>query len=175
MARSPVLIALACLGACADPTGPARDGEPVQTDATVYIARHVAGSGTYRQYGFAVVSRFLNSRADTVFLARCYPDTPFPIYGVLLAGKPHSDGAAYSPVWACVGHRNPIAVPPGATRTDTLQVRGPYGWDGYTHTPIGLFEGVFRLEYEVHYCREETGCRAPSTEGQSNAFRVVLE
>ncbi len=174
MTRSFTLIALGCLCACADPTGPAREGEPVQTDATVYFARHMGGSGDDSQYGFMLVSRFLNAQADTVFLARCYPDTPYPIYGVHSVDTPHSKGAAYSPFWACVGGSDPIVVPPGATRTDTLQVRGPNSWD-QSGEPLGVLEGVFQIGFVARYCRAETGCDAPPAEVRSNGFRVVRD
>lgn len=164
--------------ACSEPMQPAtyvaREGAPVQTDTTEYTARHIGGEGNYRRYGFELVTRFYNAHEDTVFLGRCYPDSPIPIYGVEAVDSSDRWGAAYSPTWACVGHENPIAVAPGATRVDTLQLVGPTAFDGRTGEPFGVLTGEFRLGYSVNSCRREVGCELQNA-GVSNVFRVAKD
>jgi hypothetical protein len=149
-----------------DTTSVGRRGELLQTDTLFYVAAPRAG-----RYGFDVVARFTNTSADTVFLARCYPDSRAPTYGVQLIGQSDPWGAAYNGFWACVGHENPIAVAPGKVREDTIPVMGPNAWGGLAGQPYGVFEGVFRLQYGVNSCRKEIGCEITGS-GLSNTFRV---
>ena len=121
-------------------------GEPgLTTDASEYTAHVIDDGFGPSRYSFQVIARFHNATSSTIYLARCYPDTPYPIYGVSAVGEPPSaGGAAYDPVWACVGHDRQIAVPAGSTRTDTLTIAGPNAFDGITHVGIGRTEGRFR-------------------------------
>ena len=52
---------------------------PIQTDKTTYIAQ-LEQEGSRPRYGFDLVARFENSTNKTIYLARCYPDSPFPMF-----------------------------------------------------------------------------------------------
>ena len=93
---------------CSDPTGTGLHSA-LQTDRASYVAQSLGGSGSAQRFGFTVTARFVNSSNDTLFLAWCYPDSPYPIYGVELVNRATTDmwGAAYGSAWACVGHDNP--------------------------------------------------------------------
>lgn len=169
------LCAMLLLAACAqDVTGPDRAGEPLQTEKVSYEARVVGGSGNYTQYGFTVVATFRNLMDQTVYLGRCYPDSPTPIYGIVAVDTDDDWGAAYSPGWACVGHDQEFAIAPGGTRTDTLHISGPNAWDGHTKEPFGVLEGRFRIIYDVRLCRD-CATLAPVEMGRSNLFDVRVQ
>jgi len=143
----------------------------LSTDATAYVATPGAPIGAGREYSLTVIARFTNTSPYTVMLARCYEDAPYPIYGVQHLGG--SEVAAYDPGWDCVGGYY-FRVAPGATRSDTLSVRAPWGIDGYTGVPMGVFEGRFRLTYEIYGCRDQTpGCTQPVyATSYSNVFTI---
>jgi len=163
------------LGACTlDLTDPAQTG--LATDRASYVARYESGQGTYRQFTFTVVARFTNHTAGTLYLGRCYPDSPHPIYGVELVDASRSAwGSAFGPAWACVGHDDQIAVAAGETRVDTLQLRGPNGWDGRTGEVFGVMDGAMRLVYHVQECRGDGACPSARLDGRSNAFTVRVD
>ena len=155
---------------------PVRLGESVQTDSLRYAAVYVGGQNPHRRYGFTVVSTYMNRTTQTLYLQRCDPDSPHPLYGVQSMGPAGSGAAAYSQVWACVGHTNQIAVTPGATRVDTLQITGPNSRNGLPpHEPYGELEGRFRLRYNVHTCAGDGYCPAPDSLQISNVFEVRLQ
>lgn len=166
---SVTLVAAACAGGL----GPDAGNVVLRTDRTAYVATYEKGEGTYRTYGFRVIAELENRSGATVYLARCYPDSPTPIYHVTLGDGEDAWGAAYSGVWACVGHDDQIAVPAGATRVDTLHLRGPNRWDGVTKEPFGVFTGLMQLHYEIQACWGDGACRVPGA-GASNTFRVEL-
>lgn len=165
-------VALAA-AACAGGFGPDADTIVLRTDRTAYWATYEQGEGTYRQYGFRVVAQLINLSHTTVYLARCYPQSPTPTYGVTLVDGDDAWGAAYDGVWACVGHDQQIAVPSRGTRVDTLHVRGPNVWSGATGQPYGALTGLMQLHYEIQACRGDGACRL-RTAGASNVFRVEL-
>ena len=171
-----VAIATAAPLACtvAGPSAPAGAGF-LQTDQPVYVARREGGDPRYGQYAFIVIARFTNETSSPVYLARCYPDSPYPIYGVELlmpiAGKERS---GYSPAWGCVGHDQAIVVGPGEARTDTLRISGPTAVDGRTKQPLGALRGRMQLFYQVQACPQEA-CAVLSEVGASNAFEVRME
>ncbi len=167
-----LLLMVAALG-CEDVTGPERGAEPIQTDALHYLASYVNGEGTYRQYGFTVVAVFRNTTDQTLYLGRCFPDSPGPLYGVTLADGSGGE-VGYNPGWACVGHDRQFAIAPGEARTDTLQVEGPNSWDGHTGQAFGQLEGRFRLFYEAQTCPGDGACSLPYDYARSNAFDVSL-
>ena len=146
---------------------------PLRTDQTQYIAQQARG-GTRPTYGFDLIARYENRTGRTVFLARCYPDSPHPIYGVELVGQKDDWGAAYDRAWACVGHENPIAVAAGETRADTLHMTGPNAWPHGSGQHFGVLEGRFRLRYGAQSCRSEIGCELPDSLQRSNEFEVRL-
>lgn len=167
---------LTLLGCQASPTAPSPVGAStgqvaLSTDRASYLAVSDGSDGPYRTYMVTVVSRFTNGLTRPVYLERCYPDTPFPIYGVVPAEGVIE--AAYNPVWACVGHDRQFVVKSGATRTDTLRLHGPNGWDGRTHEPFGTLVGRFRLSYSAGSCPEVIRCPVSGATG-SNAFEIQL-
>lgn len=179
--RSPRLAAVLLLGLGCSNAVSAPDADlaspGLHTDRSAYVATRIGGEGAYTQYGFRVEARFTNDGRDTLYLARCYPESPTPLYGVELADSPGASfvhGAAYRGAWACVGHDRQIAVGPGATRVDVLELRGPTAWDGVTHTPFGTLTGRMRLRYVVQRCRGDGACALSGDAGRSNAFDVTL-
>jgi hypothetical protein len=163
------------LVACGAPVASDELTSPItlQTDRAAYSASLIGGEGTYRTYTVTVVAQFTNRTALPVYLERCYPDTPYPIYGIVSAEEGRE--AAYNPVWACVGHDRPIVVSGGKTRTDSLHLSGPNAWDGRTNQPFGDLVGRFRLSYAVGTCRAVSRCEVPGQVGESNEFEVRLE
>jgi len=159
--------------ACSDlGFGPGWDDPQIVTDQASYTARVIEENGTWTQYGFTLVARFTNKTKDDLYLGRCFPDTPIPIYGVKSVDDPEGWGAGYSFAWACVGE-NGFLIEPGESRVDTLQMHGPNAWSGKTGEPYGVLEGRFRLVYSVRYCLD---CRdrPPEELRVSNVFRVTL-
>lgn len=146
----------------------------ITTDRDAYTATHVRDEGTYRQYGFTLIARFQNRTGDAIYLDRCYPDASRPIYGVELLGATRPLESGYDPVWACVGHDNPIVVQPGAERVDTLRITGPTSWDGRTGEAMGRLEGRFRLVYQASSCPREARCPLPEEMRRSNPFEVTV-
>jgi hypothetical protein len=184
MSYARLLVAAACwiptlvLGAgsssAAGTTG--RKGAAFTTDVTEYTARPTDRYNDAWIYSFPVIARFGNQTDKPLYLARCSPRAVRPQYGVVAvrrligrAGYP-----AYSPIWACGGHDNPIEVAPGAVRIDTLQLRGPNSFDARTNRSDDVVEGRFRLRYFVGFCRAAIGCDRPITGQLSNPFRVRI-
>lgn len=130
------------------------------TDSLTYTARHIEDLWPgVPIYGFTVITRYTNPTSEPVYLWTCYPDSPSPMYSVVASGGGVSDGVAYNSAWACVGHDRPIRVDPGATRTDTLHLRGPNAFDGVTHRPINsILEGRFQILFGAQSCRTEGDC-----------------
>jgi hypothetical protein len=85
------------------------------TDATGYVAVPIAAPGAFRQYRFTIITRFENRSAAPVFLGRCYPDSPQPMYWIGPADGSTVE-AAYNPNWACVGHNKQFEIRPGGAR-----------------------------------------------------------
>jgi hypothetical protein len=133
------------------------------TDAVSYVASPGAPLGGGHEYTFAVIATFTNKSARVVSLSRCAESTPYPIYGVEVVGKDTT--SAFHPGWGCpagLWYR----VPAGATRVDTLPLRGPWGADGVTGQALGLFDGTFRLVYLLY--RDSDGTDTV----RSNVFSV---
>jgi hypothetical protein len=150
-----------------------RSGEvTLRTDRAAYSATPIGGEGPYRTYAATLVAQVTNGMSRPVYLQRCYPETPYPIYGIVSAEEGRE--AAYNPAWACVGHDLPIVVSAGYTRTDSLRIAGPNAWDGRTKEPFGDLVGRFRLSYAVGTCRAVSGCELPGRT-ESNEFEVRLE
>jgi hypothetical protein len=151
------------------------------TDSTAYTARPARQAGDTTEYAFTVVTRLENRGDVPIYLGRCYPNSPEPIYGVqrldtTAAPQRMRDRAAYDPIWACVGHDYPFEVPPGTARVDTLRLTGPNAWDGVTHEGLGHLEGRFRLAYRVGACPPRSGrCARPDALWYTNAFTVRLQ
>lgn len=152
-------------------------GEPLRTDSLAYSAIHKHGEGSFRTYGFRAIVRFTNRKQVPLYLANCFPTDPTPMYGVSLvdAGSDaDSWGSIFNRAWGCVGHNQQLQVLPGATRTDTLDLRGPNAFDGATSRPFGTFDGRVRIGYLVQTCRGDGACLLPLDESWSNEFDVKV-
>lgn len=168
-----IRLSAASLLSCSTHTGPLDDLGSVPdgaftTDATGYVAIRMPGQDRYR---FAVISRFQNRGAATLYLGRCFPNSPQPLFGADLA-TPTPEGSAYSGIFACVGHDKQFAIPPSGVRVDTLQVEGPNAFDGHTHKPLGVTSGDFRLYFDVRLAPGDGAPSAPDSIQLSNKFRV---
>lgn len=176
MHRTSCLAALLTLAGCAAVLDPGVEDTALATDQASYVARYKGGEGSYRQYGFTLVARFENRTGEPVYLERCYPNTPYPIFGIEIVG---GTGAllesGYDRAWACVGHESQIVVQPGDTRVDTLRIHGPNSWDGHTKVPYGSLEGSFRLVYQAGTCGDVFRCPLPREARSSNVFEVRVE
>ena len=170
------MLVCSCALACRDATGLPRDLGPVpdgslMTNATSYVAERIAGSTRPVRYRFAVITRFQNRSAAAVYLDRCFPDSPQPIYGIGVADSSGRE-SAYAPFWACVGHNNQFEVLPGAVRVDTFVVEGPNMFDEVKQQAIGATTGKFRLSLSLRGVPGESAPQLPGTLGVSNAFIV---
>ena len=150
----------------------------LKTDREEYTSTKVGSRGG--MYNFRIIARLVNETDSSVYLTRCYPDSPHPTYGITLADDPgelrdHRQSPGYDPVWACVGHDRNIEVRPHSGRVDTLTVRGPNTWDGHTHQAFGVLEGRFRLQYEARSCSSDRACPSSRQPLLSNDFRVSVE
>jgi hypothetical protein len=174
-ARCVIVVLAACTSAeDAVAPGAVRGDEPLQTDQLAYTAVSNT-SGPYAQYTFRLVATYTNRTSGTVYLARCYPTSPTPLYGVTIVGDStgaNGWGSIFNRVWGCVGHSSQFPVAPGATRTDTLEISGPNAWkDG---VPLGKFGGRLRIGYGVGACVGEIPCMASPLPGYSNEFDVTV-
>ncbi len=150
--------------------GPVPDGSLV-TDATAYVAEPIAGAGQPVQYQFAVIARFENRSASPVYLGRCFPNSPQPMYSIIAADS-SAIVSAYEPYWGCVAHNNQFEILPGAVRVDTFLVHGPNAFDEVKQQGIGVTNGVFRLFLFVGAAPGDVPPPAPGSLGISNAFIV---
>lgn len=179
-----VVAASIALSACADGTAipGLRDSTSatapppgiLTTDRTSYTAVSASVVYGYSLYAIPVVTKYTNETRDTVFLARCFPTSPSPTYDLLQIAPPDPEGSAYSPVWACVGHDQQIAVAPGAARVDMLTLRGPNVFDGITHRPFGATSGTVEVRFQPQSCRGDGACPLPDSLGTSNTFIIGL-
>lgn len=161
------------LGGCRGATEPLSELGAVpdgvfMTDATGYVAHRIAGTGAVKRYRFTVITRYENRSATSVFLGRCFPASPQPLFTVVHADASVESGYEY--VWGCVGHDQQFAIPPGAVRVDTLQVEGPNRFDGVTHEPIGVTTGRFKLYFDVRSAAGDGALFAPMALRLSNEF-----
>ncbi|WP_337171297.1 hypothetical protein [Gemmatimonas aurantiaca] len=177
-----VLSSMQVLAACHEriagvDTTPRRTGEALQTDALYYDAPRVDEGWLPPRFQrrFQVVATYTNRTQETVYIDTCRPDASGPIYGITIAGKENSPRySIFSPIWGCVGHDQHIAVPPGASRTDTLTISGPNEFDHFTGEPGGLLDPRLRLTYGVRPCQPESPCGATRTIVLSNIFEVRM-
>jgi hypothetical protein len=171
---------LLAITACEGPFGTTREltvedlrDRTLGTDRNLYEATLVDGEGAYRTYAVTMVAEFTNAMDQPVYLGRCLPDTDSPIYGILSV-EPELE-AGYDPIWACVGHDNPILVGAGESRVDTLRLSGPNAWDGYTKEPFGTLTGRFQLSYAIGTCPDVYGCGVVQSYVESNEFEMRLK
>lgn len=145
---------------------------PLVTNANHYVAIPGAPIASSRDHRFTIIATFTNTSRHVVNLARCFPDTPYPIYDIVSADRDTS--VAYSPGWACPGPSY-FRVEPGLTRVDTLFVRGPNAFNGLTGEVFGVLEGRFVLSYDWYACTDETPqCTSPiHGKARSGTFTVI--
>lgn len=165
------------LGGCGGVTEPPRDLGSVpdgvfMTDATGYVAHRIPGSGSVRRYRFTVITRYANRGAASLFLGRCFPTSPQPLFTVAVVHRDSLVRSGYEYAWACVGHDKQFEVPPGVIRVDTLQVEGPNMFDGVTHQPLGVTAGRFKLYFAVRLAAGDGAPGAPLPVRYSNEFLV---
>jgi hypothetical protein len=166
-------VALLAVGGCHATESFENPGPPpnmaIATDRTDYAAQRI--DGALHRYRFTVISRFQNRTATPLYLGRCFPNSPQPLFGVQLA-SPGTTESGYEQVWGCVGHEAQFAVLPGATRTDTLVIEGPNAFPSGSLIGRGVTSGLFRLYYDVRLAPGDGAPQAPSSWSQSNAFVV---
>ena len=177
------LAALICTtAACSDsPTAPLPSAELLANDEGTFTVDRAVYTATpdrsveYARFRFQLVARFTNTTNQPVYLSRCYPNSPSPIFGIQLLGEGVDQwGSAFDMAWACVGHDQQFEVLPGATRTDTFEIGGPNAFDGKTNRPLGTLIGRMRLVYEVQGCRGDGACRLTGSLGHSAPFEVEV-
>ena len=150
--------------------GPVPDGS-LTTDATGYLAEPIVGTVRPLQYQFKLITRFENRSRSPVFLGRCYPNSPQPIYSIVSADGSALE-SAYNPNWACVGHDSQFQLLPGAVRVDTFTLQGPNVFDPSKQQAVGATSGMFRLALSVRSAPGDGAPAAPGSLGMSNAFVV---
>lgn len=143
------LLILGGAAACGDSTTSPAD-LLLTTDSASYTAVSIGSD----QVTLKLVMKYRNPTSAPIVLDRCFPSTPYPIYNVELVTPKTGEGAAYAPAWACVGHNNPIVVAAGNTRTDTLVLSGPTGFDSKSGRAIGVLEGTFKIAYGGQHSNE---------------------
>lgn len=141
------------------------------TDRDFYIAERVPLRDRY-QYLVDVSISFTNESRHAVYLSRCFPESAHPKFGVSLESPANPGGSAFGPVWACPGHDSPIVVVPGATRVDSITLRGPNVYQG--ESPLGHLGGMVRLVYHAYSCREPADCLSSETMLRSNEFAIHI-
>jgi hypothetical protein len=127
-------------------------------DSATYTAQPI---GT-EQVGFRLVARYHNPTNAPIYLDRCSPTAPHPLFAVNLQSTSFTTESGYNMGFACVGHDQPIVVGPGETRTDTLRITGPNVFDNASQHFLGAVAGTFSLSYFASACRPaSTSCSVP--------------
>lgn len=179
-ALSRCAVAMLTLAACAADSafGPPieRGNEMIQTDALEYVATLRGGSGAHKRYGVKIVATFTNRTEMPLWLERCFPTSPQPMYNISIDeqqnGADFSKMPMYSYAHACVGHDQQFRVEPGAQRTDTLDVSGPNTWQN--DKPLGRSDGRMRISYIVSTCRGDLPCPLVGFETRSHPFDMRI-
>ena len=143
--RYAVLLGIA-VAACNNPESPPIKST-LETDANTYVASPSSAQGF--DYTVTVVLTLRNIGDWVVRIPRCTSTATFPVYAVEFAG---SGGAAWSPNVTCADFGTPyIDVHPGATHTETLELRAP--WQRlFNGQPLGAIEGNFSVVLETQIC-----------------------
>lgn len=158
------VLSAACSNDVVGPRGIGK-GEPLQTDALSYDAQ---SDGLH--YSFRVVTTFRNTLDRTIYLDRCLPESPAPLFGVVAVDT--AVGSAYGQIWACVGHDKQFKMAPGAMRIDTLTITGPNSWSSQGE-PFGTTAGLNRIFFSAAFCADDCQDRVPRDALISNTFRVI--
>lgn len=174
MRMLPVLLLAGCgAGTPVDPSAFNPADYVLTTDRSAYLAVG-EGEGVWRSFEFTVHATLTNRGGTAVYLERCSPNQDTPIFGVQLAvPAPLGRYSAFEQFYACPHGNTEVSVPPGASRSYTLVIRGPTGRDGITKEPLGELWGAKRLSIPVHSCRGDAACRIPGA-GVSEPFTVSV-
>ena len=166
-AAAPLLL-LALAAACApapesaDVEGADESAAAIRTDRETYS---LAGGE------LVVVATYRNASPDTVFIRPC--GTRVPLWE-LEARQGDGWVRALSPACTMIA-APPLALAPGAARTDTLRLAGAPGAPSVPRLEAGQVPGTFRLTYAAGARREgDFGVADPLPVDRraSNAFRV---
>ena len=142
----------------------------ITTDSVAYTARLVPGSTS--TYTLRVVTRFVNRGRTDVYLGRCFPNSPRPMY-IIGAETQSESQSAYNPAWGCVGHDKQFLVAPGQARADTFDLTGPNICRASPPVCEGLLEGRFRIAFML---RNSSGDGTDVDFGKaSNPFAISLD
>ena len=68
----------------------------LRTDRDDYLANPEKPVDKQRIYGFTLIARFENRTQEPVYLDRCYPNSPYPMYAILMADESEEHIAVYS-------------------------------------------------------------------------------
>jgi hypothetical protein len=120
------------------------------------------------RYRFQLIATFENRTRQTIYLGRALPDSPEPIFSVAMDGPGIS---GYNRAFPLPGHDQQFEVPPGETRTHTLDMRGP-GVVDRNGVPLGVPEGRMRIYYSLRSCRGTEPCERGTV--ASEPFTVTL-
>lgn len=135
------------------------EGVHFSLDRAEYVAVQVRNQPPIR-YEFQLTATLENHSRQALYLTRCHPDSPVPLFGVQLVTPDNPDGSAYDPIWACVGGDFAIVVEPGTTRTDTFRISGPNSFQSGTQVGYGQLDGMFEFAYGGSTCSPATSCPA---------------
>ncbi|HEU4629183.1 MAG TPA: hypothetical protein VFS08_05535 [Gemmatimonadaceae bacterium] len=151
------------------PSGDMSATAPIRTDRTRYALRTTPDGATEE---IVVVATYVNHGADTVFISPC--GTSIPAWEL----QKREDGRwrrALSPVCTMIA-APPLAVAPGAERTDSLRIAGAARAGVAPTFDVGEIPGTYRLVYPIFRQRDgEFGVRdsLPVVERVSNEFEVA--
>lgn len=149
-ARGLTLLIAGGAAACGDSSPTSPTDLLLTTDSASYTAVAAGNDGVTLR----LVMTYRNPTSAPIVLDRCFPNTPYPIFGVELVTPKNAEGAAYDPAWGCVGHNHQIVVAAGDTRTDTLILHAPNAYDNARGRYLGVLEGTFRVAYGGQHSNE---------------------
>lgn len=141
----------------------------ISIDQDSYTAKLKNGTESYE---FKLIADFKNKTSETIYLKRCNPESPNPVFNLQHTNK--NVNSAFTPTWTCVDHAEHIEVKPGLQRVDTLKITGPNMWSENDEV-IGQLEGKHKLLYEARSCNTTDHCPLPDSVAFSNVFEIKLE
>jgi hypothetical protein len=131
-----------------------------------------------------VVASLTNNTPDTLTLHPCYQQPPYPLSVGLDRLQGNEWHSALVPICTTALMLDPPTVLPGATRIDTLHLRGSTRPNTLPAFAAGPLEGFYRLHYYSVYrkwyprnppigSRDRLGEQVSEPERVSNVFRVT--